>query len=380
MESKLKKLDSLTKLDYNGYQKLLKASWADLLGVEEVGFAIIEGSKLPWKNATDKEKEEQPLLYLGPLTKWKTELNGSKDLELVNYSYGSCKVVQVGKDMHVYMVPAKGKATDEKHLKGIKKALKKFKPKVFLEVVSDLSTVEHSEVEVRIDENTSIETEFHELGQELEKYHRLTNKIKKAMEGAEPAERSKLQIKYKQVLNRLKNLCMNWKEDILPHAAELITEEPGITWAKIYQKWNGYFEKREAAKEGKSDDKEGRQLEEERLYTKTLEDLDQFFTAIEHSQDLDPSVIEVDLENLKTHVESWKTFIGVKESNYSAELEAVETQMQNLEVEWGQYQPLLKRYHKANSALQAAIEADDAARIARLTKSVNQAIQQLNNL
>lgn len=379
MESKLKKLDSLAKIDYNGYQKLVKASWVDLVGPEEVGFALVEGSKLPWKNATDKQKEDQPMLYLGPLNKWKSELNSSKDLELANYSYGSSKVVQVGKDIHVYMVPAKGKATDEKHLKNIKKALKKFKPRIFLEVVSELSAVESSGAEVSIDENTSIEVEFNELGQELQKYHTLTVKIKKAMDGAAPAERQKLQIKYKQVLNRLKNLCMNWTEDILPHADELVKEGPGVTWAKIYQKWNAYFDKRQAAKEGKSDDVEGRKLEEERLYTKTLEDIDQFFTAIEHSDDLDTSVIDVDLMNLKTHLEDWKSFVGNKESNYPNELKAVEEQMQELEKEWAEYQPLLKRYHKATALLQDATEAGDTAKIGRLTKGLAQVVQQINN-
>jgi len=380
MESKLKKLDSLAKLDYNGYQKLVKASWVNLVGPEEVGFALVEGSKLPWKNATPKQKEEQPMLYLGPINKWKSELNGSKDLELANFSYGSSKVVQVGKDIHVYMVPSKGKVTDEKHLKAIKKVLKKFKPRVFLEVVSELSAVESSGVEVRIDENSSIEEEFKELGQELQKYHTLTVKIKKAIDGAAPAERQKLQIKYKQVLNRLKNLCMNWTEDILPHADELIKEDPGTTWAKIYQKWNAYFEKRQAAKEGKSDDAEGRKLEEERLYTKTLEDIDQFFTAIEHSEDLDPSVIDVDLMNLKTHLESWKSFVGDKESNYADELKAVEDKMQQLEKEWAQYEPLLKRYNQANALLKAATEAGDTAKVTRLTKGLDQVIQKINNL
>lgn len=380
MESKLKKLDSLAKLDYSGYQKLVKTSWVDLVGPEEVGFALVEGSKLPWKNATPKQKEEQPMLYLGPISKWKSELSGSKDLDLANYSYGSAKVVQVGKDIHVYMVPSKGKATDEKHLKDIKKALKKFKPRVFLEVVSELSAVESSGAEVSIDENTSIEDEFKELGQELQKYHTLTVKIKKAMDGANSGDRQKLQIKYKQVLNRLKNLCMNWTEDILPHADELIKEDPGTTWAKIYQKWNAYFDKRQAAKEGKSDDVEGRKLEEERLYTKTLEDIDQFFTAIEHSDDLDTSVIDVDLMNLKTHLESWKAFVGSKESNYPDELKAVEEQMKQLDKEWAQYEPLLKRYNKATALLQAATEAGDTAKIGRFTKGLNQVVEQINNL
>jgi hypothetical protein len=377
MESKLKKLDSLAKLDYNAYKKLVKDSWEDLVGPEEVGFALVEGSQLPWKNATSKQKEEQPMLYLGPISKWKSELSS---LNKNNYSYGSSKVVQVGKDIHVYMVPSKGKVTDEKHLKNIKKALKQFKPRVFLEVVSDLSAVEASGAEVSIDENTTLEVEFTELGHELQKYHTLTVKIKKAMDGAEPAERQKLQIKYKQVLNRLKNLCMNWTEDILPRIDELTIEAEGVTWQKIYQKWKAYFDKRQAAKEGTSDDVEGRKLEEERLYTKTLEDIDQFFTAIEHSDDLDPSVIDVDLMNLKTHLKSWKAFVGNKESNYANELIAVEEQMHELEKEWAQYEPLLKRYKKATALLQAATEAGDTAKIGRFTKGLNQVVQQINNL
>lgn len=381
MESKLKNLDSVGKLNYTGYQKLLKSNWAELIGAgEAVGFALVEGGKLPWKNATPQEKEEQPLLYLGPLTKWKTELNSSQELELTNYSYGMCKAVQVGKDVHVYLAPAKGKVTDEKHLKAIKKVLKKFKPKVFLEVVADLGAVEMSAAEVVVEEDGNLVEEFNELGKELQEYHGMTNKIKKAMEGADPAKRQQLQIKYKQILSRLKHLCASWTEDIVPQADELIQGEPALTWQKIYQKWNAYFEKRQAAKEGKSEDVEGRKLQEENLYTKTLEDLEQFFTGIENGYDLDPSVIDTNLQNLHTHVASWKAFVAGKDSQYPEELATVTAEMESLDKEWAVYQPLLQRYHKANTALEAATAANDSARVARLSKGVEKALAQINNL
>ncbi len=49
------------------------------------------------------------------------ELNGHPKMTLKDYSYGTCRVAQVGPSIYVYLLAAKGKLTDEKLLKPLKK-------------------------------------------------------------------------------------------------------------------------------------------------------------------------------------------------------------------------------------------------------------------
>jgi hypothetical protein len=278
------------------------------------------------------------------------------------------------------MKPIKGKATETRHLKLLQKGFKKHRPKVFLEVVADLDEVETTAVEIALDEDTDLETEFNELGKELYKYHVLTLKIREALETAAVAKSQRLKIKYKQILNRLKNLCINWEEDIAPHQQTLVQSEEAEIWVRIYEKWSAYFEKLKAAKEGRTQDLEALKLAEERLYTKTLEDLEQLFVGIENSKLLDPSVIETELQNLHTHVQNWKEFIADKEGQYTAELEAVEAQMESLDQEWLKFRPDVERYHEASIELQEAILANNQSDIEQWRTKMGEIAQKISNL
>lgn len=386
MERKLRKLEDLAKMDYKQYRRLLKNELKervvnkDKLTEKDMGFVLIEGEHLEWEEAVAENKEEQPLLYLGPIDRWEKELRGS-DLDLKNYAYGRSKVVPVGKTFHIYLEPEKGKLTDITRLKPVDKVFRKFTPKVFLQVVADLSEVQDTDDAV-IDENTKLDEEMTILGKELTKYDKQASDIRKRYKDSKtsPAEKQRLLIQYKQILNRLKGVCINWKEDILPHQEALIKNAEDRGWMQTYEKWMEFFDKRQAVKEGKSDDQDALKEEEERLYTKTLEDLDQLYTGIEKSVDLDPSVIETSLNNLKAHVKSWKDFIEGKESTLKEELQAVEEELENLDVEWALYQPFLERYHNAYDALQEAIEAEEPLLISQLEESMGTIIQQINEL
>ncbi|MGH1336898.1 MAG: C2 family cysteine protease [Aureispira sp.] len=157
MELKLKQLKSTSKLDYNGYKKLAKATWENLLTVTApTGYALVAGQYLFWKNTKTALLPKQPLLYVGPTTKWKMELNGHAEMPLQDYSYGTCKVTKKGAHIYIALLPIKGKLTQEKLLKPLQKELKKFKPKVFLEVVSAFEKEEELQAVVNIttEENT----------------------------------------------------------------------------------------------------------------------------------------------------------------------------------------------------------------------------------
>lgn len=352
MENKIKKIDSLAKLDYTGYQKIIKSSWEDLIGAPEpIGFALVTGDALPWKNAKPQELVEQPLLYMGSTNKWKTELNGHSTMTLKDYSYGHCRVVPVGKAIHVYLVPEKGKLTDDKLLKPIKKILKKFKPKVFLEVVTDLSEVEGSNTIVV--EGADNDTILKKLGSELQKHDLLTTKLKAAMAKASAQKKQKLQIQYQQVIRRLKHLVADWKADIVPSNATLIQDKQSQQWQKIYQTWQDYFDKRQAAKEGKGD-ADGERLEEERLYTKLLQDIEQFEANINKGDKLEPSIVTANLDNLKGHYQRWVTYIKDKNSHFQEEIKGAKNYLQTTLKQWKQLEPLLIDQQILNKKLESA--------------------------
>ncbi len=378
MENKLKKIDSLSKIDYNGYQKILKSSWEELVGAPEpIGFALIAGTHLPWKNAKPQELEEQPLLYLGAINKWKTELNGHDTMTLKDFSYGECKVVAVGKAIHVYLVPAKGKLTDDKLLKPIKKELKKFKPKVFLEVVDDLSAVEDSTQETDGAEQAT--DDLSTLGRELQKYHTLSNRIKEKVATTSGEEKQALQIQYQQVIRRLKHLVGDWADSIAPEAATLIVGKEAETWQKIYQKWQAYFDKRQAAKEGQGDE-EGNKAEEERLYTKLGKDIELFYSSIEKGELLEVELIETNLENLKEHYKRWSSFVKGKQSQFPDELVAAKELLQNTIKTWPKLKPLLSRSKALQQQLAADSNQGDLTAMARTMQQLATIQEQLNNI
>ncbi|MFK7798053.1 MAG: hypothetical protein AB8E82_11415 [Aureispira sp.] len=382
METKLKKLESLKKLDYSAYEKLLKTSWPDLMAdsTAVLGYALVDGQHLPWKGVKPEAKPNQPMLYVGPITKWKMELNGSA-IDLKGYSYGACKVVPVGQDVHVYLAPQKGKLTDEKLLKPLKKTLKKFKPKVFLEVVADLSLVEvEPQTQGTLSDDAPIAKVVQKLAQEIQQYHLATNKIKKLIATAKPEEKAKLQVKYQSILRKLKHICVDWKEQVVPQTEAASNEQAFANGQKIFQHWQGFFDKRKEAKLGTGGGTEGAKAEGNRLYTKVLSDLEQLFVGIEQSTQLDSSVIESELQNLNTHLENWKKFIANKESQYTEELKAVEAQMQQLNQDFDLFKPHLQEYDKVSLALKQAKEAGNEEEIQRLTTAVEESVKQLSNL
>lgn len=380
MERKLRKLEDLAKMDYKAYKRLLKNHLTDWTKEEKLGFVLVKGDTLMWEEAIAEDKEEQPLLYLGPIEKWERELKDSEELELEDYAYGQAKVVQVGKEFHIYLEPEKGKITDSIRLKPIDKIFRKFRPKIFLEVVGDLEKIQGLDSSLNISEEDDLTTEMVKLGQQLEKYDTEVQQIRDDFEEATSFEKQKLRIQYKQVLNRLKGVYINWKEDILPEAATLIQGNEAAIWMDIYEEWAAFFEKRQAAKEGKSADKNAVKEEEERLYAKALEDIDMLFTRVEKSRHLDPSIIETILNNLTTHVENWKAFIANQESSFQEELKEIEEQLESLNKEWKVYQPHVEKYHLAQEAFEQAQEQKDMLETAENLATMKEVMEDINKL
>lgn len=383
MEAKLKKLDSLKKLDYSAYEKLLKTSWPDLLtnSTSVLGYSLVDGQHLPWKSAKPEDKPNQPMLYVGPITKWKTELNSSPTIDLKGYSYGACKVVPVGQAVHVYLAPEKGKLTDEKLLKPIKKVLKKFKPKVFLEVVADLSTIEVEPQTRSIvsEDNVSIANVVQQLAQEIQQYHLAANKIKQLVAAAPSEEKAKLQVKYQGVLRKLKHVCTDWKEQVVPQTEEAAKEKGFDNGQKIYQHWQAFFDKRQAAKAGQGD-QEGTQAEEERLYTKFASNIQQFYTNIEKGEGLDVGLIETNINNLKSYYTRWQQFVQGKKSSFEQEMSVADQLMTDINESWPKAKPLLSRSVALHKVLEQAADEGDVATLAKTMKELEQIDEKLKTV
>lgn len=361
MKAKLGKMNQVGNVKHGAYVLLLRNFLKEAATIPDAvyDYVLVKGECLTWKGDTGPS-EEQPLLYLGKKMAWEKDLKGNKEYTLKDYSYGQCKIVQVGTDAHLSLLPEKGKLTDDSQLKPLKKVFKKMKPKVFFEVVGDLTEVEAAP---RGDQESNDSVPLVEqLGKELQHYHVLLNKVQEQLK-AKPEQREKLLVQQNKILRRLKHLCTNWKEVIVPQADQMLQEEPAQTWQKIYQRWQTYFDKRQAAKEGSSNDIKGIQAEEERLYTKALTDLELFFGNMEKGISLDPAVIETNLTNLEGHYNKWKTFATGKQGiKHQAALEEMCQILEEAKKDWSGVKPILEAYHKLSGELEQALDDFDVER------------------
>ena len=300
---------------------------------------------------------EKPLLFLdqnyNSLVK---EVKASKELDLKTYSYGSCKVTQVGTDVTIYLCPEKGKLTQPALLKPLKKIFKGFKPKLFFEVVAELESiaVEANDTAVLEEGSSSALPRAKAIGQNLLKYHQLFQASDKKVKAADKSDpkRNKLLIQRTKVLQHLKHLCAAWTEEIQPQQDQLPLK---ANWGKLYTHWSAFFAKRQAAKEGKSEAIDARKAEEERLYVKAVEDLERFFDDLEKGKTVDPSIIENDIQTLETHLVEWQQFAKGK-SAFSAELEAIEEQVVEILEDWKEEKPKMEAYFEAVQRLEQAVK------------------------
>lgn len=367
MLTKLGKLEKVSKLSYADYRALVKKevnqrmSKTTTTGV--FPYVLLAGNSLQWKG-DDDSTEEQPMLYLNESSQSLIQsIKNSSEFDLNGYSYGNCKMVQVGTGIQVYLSPEKGKLTQAKLLKPIKKALKKFKPKLFLEVVADLSTVEASVLEVEdtiIGDNENPENNpqiiAQKVGKSLVKYHQTFQKWDKQAKSLakEDENRTKVLVQRSKILKHLKHLCNNWTEDVQPKAAELDLKD---NWVKLYTHWTNFFKKRKEAKAGIRQDQTARAAEEERIYTKALRDLERFAEDMEKGTTVDPMIIENDIAALETHLKQWQDFAKGKPA-YADELRGMEANIQQIQAEWKVEKPKMEAYHQSVQKLEIVLEGN----------------------
>ncbi|BDS13815.1 hypothetical protein [Aureispira anguillae] len=363
MKAKLGKLDAIKNTKYSGYQSLLKKEIIAVLKDPKAkglcDYVLVSGQHLTWGG--DSPSEDQPLLYLGQKNTWEKDLKADKKIDLKAYSYGTCKLVKVGADVQIALCPEKGKLTQDTLLKPLKKVFKSFKPKTFLEVVSDLNTVETSTSETTtLDEvEQSAKEILQTIGTDLQKYHLAIEKIKQSISKVKTEEeKMPLLVKQNQILKRIKHLCASWTTDIAPQAEQLVLDKTSETWQKIYQKWNAFFEKRQAAKTGKTQDQNAMQAEEERIYTKALGNLQQFVSNLEKGNLIDPSVIDSNISNMEEQLKKWKEFAKNK-STFPKELKLFEEKVDSIKDGWKKERSRYAAFSKAKKLINEKIEAGD---------------------
>lgn len=395
MKAKLGKLALLEKLAYNNYKALLKKEVNGILGDVKSGgicnFVLLSGEAIAWNG--EAAESEQPLLYLESniASLVKDVKRSIKDIKA--YAYGTCKVVDVGGTVQIFLCPEKGKLTQAATLKPLKKIFKKFKPKIYLSMVASLEEANVGIIEDDDDddgandntENTQVSDEQLEkqatkkIGQNLQKYHLAFMKIKDLLETAGAEEKQELLIKRNAIAKQLKHLCDAWQEEIVPNAEKLIQSAEEKNWHKIYEHWDKAFDKLQAAKEGKTDDPEVRKEEEERLYGKTLKDIEQFYENMEKGEGLHPSVIESTLENMEQHYKAWEKF-AAGNSSLAAELTEVKEHLAEMQADWKQLKPLAIAYQEASEKLEAALTGEDADLVEKLYGELELVHNQIVNL
>jgi hypothetical protein len=377
MKAKLGSLKKIKAVKYDGFKGLLKKSIIATLqdpkanGISSFVLLSGETKNLKWKCGDEVTK---PLLYLDSINKpLVAEIKADSTIDLNKYAYGKCKVTRVGNDVTLYLCPEKGKLTQAALLKPLKKAFKTFKPKVFLEVVADLSTIEETggTAEGINPDVEEVKVDINAIGASLLKYHKGAQGLKKqlkAMAKDDPA-RQELLIKQSKAQKHLKRLCNSWKTDVIdqgllaassgtaPNAAAVPTP-PAINenWEKAYDYWSKFFAKRKAAKAGTTNDAEAREAEEERIYVNALKDVERFMDNIEKGYSINPQVIENDIEDLKNHLQKWTTFTKGKSAK-ADELKSMEELLADINKKWAAEKPILQQYYDTAQAFEEAIEA-----------------------
>lgn len=372
MKAKLGSLKKIEALKYDGIKSPLKKSIVATLSNPETNgmtsFVLLSGDALKWQCGASAEKS---LLFLDDSTQSLIkDIKASKDIDLKQYAYGQCKVTRVGNDVVVYLCPEKGKLTQAALLKPIKKAFKTFKPKIFMEVVADFTTIEETG-----GTGEGINTEEggeqpaadpKPIGEGLTKYHKHAQKLKKQLKGMDKNDpaRQKLLIDQTKTRKHLKRLTNSWTTDVLPALAgssasptSATTPEIDKNWQKVYDHWFTFFEKRQAAKTGDTSDADARLAEEERIYANTLKDVERFMDNIEKGYSIDPQIIENDIEDLKNHLQKWTTFAKDKSAK-ADELKAMEELLADINKKWAAEKPVLQQYYDTAQAFEQAVEAN----------------------
>jgi len=356
MLAKLGKLEKVRKLKYLDYQGLIKKTVKkELSNTTTTGilqYVLLSGEAFNWNGA--EPNKDQPMLFIDE--KYQSLVQSikqdkEKKFTLEEYSYGTCKMVQIGTEVQVYLCPEKGKLTQPNLLKPIKTILKKAKPKLFLEVVADLETVEVSVLE----SIGNPEDNAQKIGQSLIKYHQVFQQVDKQVKALpkEDENRNKVLVQRSKILKHIKHLCNNWAEDIAPKAAELELKD---NWIKVYTHWATFFEKRKEAKAGTSQDKTARAAEEERIYTKALRDLERFADDIKGGLKTDPIIIDNDISALNMHLKEWQNFVKKERSAFPNKLQEIENQISDIEIQWKQEREKVKAYHNTVQKLEVAIK------------------------
>ncbi|WP_264791823.1 V-type ATP synthase subunit I domain-containing protein [Aureispira anguillae] len=332
MLAKLGKLDKVKNLNYTDYRSLIKKevkqrlSTAPTTGVFQ--YVLLAGNSLQWKGDLET-MEEQPMLYLHdnsqPLIQ---SIKKDAAFNLKTYSYGTCRMVQVGNDVQVYICPEKGKLTQPQLLKPIQKVLKKFKPKLFLEIVDDLSTIEPSVIEdgggIVEGEENGIQAIAKKIGLSLTKYHKAFQQVNEQAKNLakEDKSRNKILLQRNKLLKHMKHLCTSWADEVQPNTAELSLE---TNWEKLYAYWSAYFAKQKTTKTERG-------VNEKELYKKAVKDVERFFEVMD-KEDLDINAIEKNLKLLEQHLEQWKKMVDKPVDSFEEELKAFEQIVYNIKNE-----------------------------------------------
>lgn len=334
MKLKFKKYSDVQSFKHNKYRQLLSAYLKKNIG--KIDHFILE------KDAQFKDAGTLPFLYVGDISNdWREFKNKNKQKD--TFAAGRCFIEELGEGFVVKLLAEVGKGAKDKTVKEVNKILKK--DDIYIEFISELP-----DLNAIPEQEKGEKTPLDKIEEAIETYVAAYSQYQKDPEKVE--EKNK-------VLKRLKRLCEQWR-----HAHEN-GATPSSRHAKIekdVQKFEAFFAKRKAAKEGTTNDPEALAIREEKLYAKTLKFRKEFYQSIANGQVRDVAVIENQLEDMKSQLGEWNKFI--KQSKQASYKEALKQMIE-------EYKEAHKVYHKIKKDLThffEAIENNDVARATALVK------------
>ncbi|MGH1338966.1 MAG: hypothetical protein ACRBFS_22815 [Aureispira sp.] len=341
MKQKFKNYDNVKNFNHKKYRQLLTAYLKKNVG--QIANFILE------KEAEFDEAKPMPFVYVGDLTNdWKEFKKKNKTKN--TFAAGRCFIEPLGEGFIIKMLAEIGKGAKDKTVKEVNKIFKK--EDLYIEFVSELPNPKEQAVPSSEAKKTPLDKIEDALEEHIAAY------------GQYQKDPSKIEEK-NRVLKRLKRLCQQWRH----------VHETGVPPSSRYnrikkdiEKFEAFFAKRKAAKEGQSNDPEALAVREEKMYAKTLKFRKEFYDSLSKGQIRDIAVIENQLEDMKTQLGEWNKF--TKQNKQATYKDALQQLIED-------YKTAQKSFNKIKKNLEhffEAIEDKDTERAIELAKVIRNKI------
>ncbi|MGH1334916.1 MAG: hypothetical protein ACRBFS_02235 [Aureispira sp.] len=336
----------LGKMALSAYHTKLKASFVELEAAQEKG-----AETTPYFFRSEHSFQDGkigPLLVIGMNNAWKEHIKAekwAKSPENKKTAIGHLR----SEDLQLSLVLEQGSITNNNFQKAIKNStvLKKY-TWTLVEKLEDQEDV----LEEDKNEDNSIETALKQLLDSFQKREKIFKTLSAAIKKTTGKEQRQYLLKRRKVLKRLKVNTREWTE--LSQEANATLQATPIYQDNLqqYQQWTALFAKMEAAKTQESADPESLELEEEQLYAKTLNDVQNFNSSLKGVKEVD--TIEEAVAKLGKHIQQWESMTNQgQKGKLAANFQVLQEQSATIQEGWNILKPILSQWHDYKEQIEA---------------------------